>query len=214
MQRFLNREGFRPLSGLSLPQRRLEWMRTSSVYLFPSPLGVISSSTGLEFYFTNSVQQFPSPLGVISSSTTSLTTLYTVYCVSVPSRGYLFLNDIKTKQRHATATRFRPLSGLSLPQRLLITGIRIISQRFRPLSGLSLPQPYTVAFATLHFSFRPLSGLSLPQLQEENITRIIVKMVSVPSRGYLFLNVLLPFITSARVSVSVPSRGYLFLNES
>ena len=61
--------------------------------------------------------------------------------VSVPSRGYLFLNNffimlMKKKMEKS----FRPLSGLSLSKFCddIIAGVSEDEDGFRPLSGLSL----------------------------------------------------------------------------
>ena len=86
--------------------------------------------------------------------------------VSVPSRGYLFLNKLE-RSAPVPETGFRPLSGLSISQcDYNWYGVRKC-QRFRPLSGLSISQcKYRTKAASV--------GNTL--------------VVSVPSRGYLFLN--------------------------
>ena len=83
---------------------------------FPSPLGVISSLT-----FHGSAGRvgwrvsFPSPLGVISSLTEMQRFLNReAEKVSVPSRGYLFLNRVPQVTRTIITTRFpSPLGVIS-----------------------------------------------------------------------------------------------------
>ncbi len=60
---------------------------------FPSPLGVISSLTDMSrISVVGKSVRFPSPLGVISSLTNPAINNVLSLTVSVPSRGYLFLN--------------------------------------------------------------------------------------------------------------------------
>ena len=83
---------------------------------FPSPLGVISSLTLSRRTVQYVSSQFPSPLGVISSLTATIIGVTIIKCpVSVPSRGYLFLNEQLLWNEFEIDIGFRPLSGLSLP---------------------------------------------------------------------------------------------------
>ena len=85
--------------------------------------------------------------------------------VSVPSRGYLFLN----RRSHGEYEHER---NVSVPSRGYL---------FLNVSDRKRAQGYILE------SFRPLSGVSLPQ-QDLNIWKMLLTLVSVPSRGYLFLN--------------------------
>ena len=86
-----------PLRVISFLTTNSSWTHIITKCPFPSPLGVISSLTAASMNTAEALQElFPSPLGVISSLTIiGITIIKCLFAVSVPSRGYLFLNKKK-----------------------------------------------------------------------------------------------------------------------
>ena len=130
----------------------------------------------------------PSPFGAISSLTPKAGAGDQQVLVSVPSRGYLFLNFQDVRLNDLISISFpsplevissltytsesvnvksqvfpSPLGGISSSTMRRVY-YEVLSKCFRPLSGVSLPQPSLPAGGWCWGRcFRPLSGVSLPQ---------------------------------------------------
>ena len=129
---------------------------------FPSPLGVIYFSMNVKKTNQDFSNLFPSPLGVIYFSILLSQLACVRGLVSVPSRGYLFLN-ISSGIRH----RF---CGKGFPSPLGVIYFSMLQDA--SLSGTGeFPSPLGV----IYFSIR-------------HTEHYFAEKVSVPSRGYLFLN--------------------------
>ncbi len=155
---------------VSVPSRGYLFLNYKRKYVtiytnkFPSPLGVISSLTISNCYWYETWKNgFPSPLGVISSLTTLINACEEFGIVSVPSRGYLFLNDDNETWGETDCTKFpSPLGVISslteLQACVLLEQILFPS----PLGVISSLTLLSQTFLTHLQCFRPLSGLSLP----------------------------------------------------
>ena len=150
--------------------------------------------------------------------------------VFVPSRGFLFFYRCKAVDRRCAASRFRPLTGISLfllslfctscflcsvfvPSRgflffYWLHGIcSVVKQVFSsPHGDFSFSMLGVVAFP-FKIRFRPLTGISLFLCTSIDVPE--EDLVFVPSRGFLFFyrfRLLCIYLNT----VFVPSRGFLF----
>ena len=81
----------------------------------------------------------PSPFGAISSLTPKAGAGDQQVLVSVPSRGYLFLNSIKKLEREGYVVFPSPLEVISPLTDGNVAINTCVDTGFRPLSGVSLP---------------------------------------------------------------------------
>ena len=109
---------------------------------------------------------------------------------------------------------FRPLTGICFSQFwcCLLT-ILSFESSFRPLTGICFSQYCSRERSRLGHSFRPLTGICFSQFFPLELLERISRPVSVPLRGYVFLNPTVKHGGCLYESVSVPLRGYVFLND-
>ncbi len=205
--------------------------------MFPSPFGVIYFSMNMKEWNVESRRKFPSPFGVIYFSIDVQDRLANVLdIVSVPFRGYLFLNDtmiISSMYLQTFPSPFGVIYFSMISEKYEVWGDKAnVSVPFRGYLFLN----WKVENMTIKiFGFRPLSGLSISQWKEDSennnveprfpspfgviyfsmgiVFRLVTAFcVSVPFRGYLFLNKSGQNKGKFLYFVSVPFRGYLFLN--
>ena len=192
--RFCEGEGiafssFRPLTGLSLYLLSMSIEKWREENTFPSPHGVISIST--RFWWKGRWKrdlQFPSPHGVISISTVKGRHDGSPGSKFPSPHGVISISTTSGHLHNRPVLCFRPLTGLSL-----YLPFRRIHKRN---CYVQFPSPHGV--------------ISISTYCEETI-EFPYDVVSVPSRGYLYIYCNWKIFNISRLNVSVPSRGYLYI---